>query len=181
MKLVLLDRDGVINEELPHYVKSVEELIVPEFAFASLRLLREKGFACVVITNQSCVGRGIITADTLEHIHDHLREIVAKRDGAIIDIFTCTDHPKQATHRRKPAPGMLLEAIKQFKAKPESTPFIGDALTDMQAAHAAGCPRYLVMTGKGRETARSLPADVQPVTLCENLLDAARKIVGTYG
>jgi D-glycero-D-manno-heptose 1,7-bisphosphate phosphatase len=181
MKLVLIDRDGVINEELPHYVKTPDELVIPEPALKGLALLRQHGFACVIVTNQSCVGRGIITADTLDRIHDRLRETVADQGGAIIDIFACTDHPKAATHRRKPAPGMLLEAMEKYRALPASTPFIGDAPTDMEAAHAAGCPRYLVMTGKGRDTARALPEKLQPVTLCDDLLSAARKIVETYG
>jgi D-glycero-D-manno-heptose 1,7-bisphosphate phosphatase len=181
MKLVLIDRDGVINEELPHFVTSPDQLVIPETALAGLALLHKKGFTCVVITNQSCVGRGIITDDALGQIHDYLRETTVKHGGLISDILACTDHPEKATSRRKPAPGMLLEAMKDYDASPELTPFIGDALTDLQAAHAAGCPRYLVMTGKGRQTAEKIPEDLQPVTLHENLLSAARNIVERFG
>ena len=78
MKLVLIDRDGVINEELPHYVTSPGELVVLEPALEGLALLKKKGFTCVVITNQSAVGRGIISAETLERIHGSMRETVRR-------------------------------------------------------------------------------------------------------
>jgi D-glycero-D-manno-heptose 1,7-bisphosphate phosphatase len=181
MKLVLIDRDGVINEELQGYVKSPEELHILEPALEGLALLKRSGFTCVVITNQSVVGRGIISMDTLNRIHKYMRAAVKARGGDIDDVIACTDRPDHATYRRKPAPGMLLEAMEKYRALPASTPFIGDAPTDMEAAHAAGCPRYLVMTGKGRDTARALPEKLQPVTLCDDLLSAARKIVETYG
>ncbi|MBI3631172.1 MAG: HAD hydrolase-like protein, partial [Candidatus Sungbacteria bacterium] len=73
-------------------------------------------------------------------------------------------------------PGMLIEALKKYGAAAKDTPFIGDAVTDLQAAHAANCQRYLVMTGKGRETSQTLPDALKPVTLCDDLLAAARKI-----
>jgi D-glycero-D-manno-heptose 1,7-bisphosphate phosphatase len=180
MKLVLIDRDGVINEELPHYVKSVEELVVPEPALEGLALLKKQGFTCVIITNQSVVGRGIITDAMLTRIHNHLREAVASHGGEISDIFACTDRPDEATYRRKPSPGMLIDAMEKYKAAPEKTPFIGDATTDMQAAFDAGCPRYLVMTGKGRQTAQKFPDALRPAVFCNDLLDAARRIVENY-
>jgi len=181
MKLVLIDRDGVINDELPNYVKSVEELIVYDAALEGIALLTRQGFTPVVITNQSVVGRGIITMETLNRIHGHMGEKVGERGGRIEEVFACTDHPDRATYRRKPAPGMLIEAMRKYDATPESTPFIGDAITDMEAAMAAKCPRYLVMTGKGQRTLATLPDAVKPVTTCADLLDAAHKIVKMYG
>jgi D-glycero-D-manno-heptose 1,7-bisphosphate phosphatase len=180
MKLVLIDRDGVVNEELLYYVKSPDELIILPAALEGLAWLHRHGFTCVVVTNQSVVGRNIIPLQTLENIHLHLSETVASHGGKISDVIACTDHPDRATYRRKPKPGMLLEALEKYGASPESTPFIGDAVTDMEAAAAAGCPRYLVMTGKGRKTSSLLPESVKPVTPCENLADAARHIVQTY-
>ncbi|HEU5046883.1 MAG TPA: HAD-IIIA family hydrolase [Rickettsiales bacterium] len=177
MKLVLIDRDGVINEEIPGFVTSPAELKIYPRAFDALALLKREGFACVMITNQSVVGRGIITLEKLEEIHESLRSQVERHGGRIDAVFACTDHPDQATERRKPAPGMLLEAMKQYRAKPENTPFIGDATTDMEAASAAGCPRYLVLTGKGGEASRALPARLRPVTVCADILEAANKIV----
>lgn len=180
MKLVLMDRDGVINEELPGYVTSPDELKVLKPALEGIALLTQKGFACAVVTNQSVVGRGIISPQMLERIHAALQETVRAHGGRLNDIIVCTDRPDEATYRRKPNPGMLLEAMKKHAALPESTPFIGDAITDMQAAHAAGCPRYLVMTGKGKRTLASLPDSLKPVVACDDLLDAARKIVQNH-
>ena len=180
MKLVLLDRDGVLNEERRTYVKSVEELVFFPNALEALALLKEKGFTCVVTTNQSVVGRGIISQETLERIHNHLCETVRTHGGDIEEIFFCTDHPDKTTYRRKPKPGMLIEALKKYGAEATRTPFIGDALTDMEAALAAGCPRYFVMTGHEPGRERQLSAHLQPVTVCTDVLDAAKRIVTMF-
>lgn len=176
-KLVLIDRDGVINEEKKSgYVESPEELIIYPQALEAFRLLAEAGFTCVVVTNQSVVGRGIISRTQLDAIHRHLAETIAQNGGKLAEVIACTDHPSQASERRKPGAGMLWEAIEKYGAVPAATPMIGDAITDMQAAYAAGCPRYLVMTGKGKESAEHITLNLYPVTCCEDILDAARKI-----
>jgi D-glycero-D-manno-heptose 1,7-bisphosphate phosphatase len=181
MKLVLIDRDGVINEEKPgEYIKSPAELIIYPAALEAFQLLRKEGFTCVVITNQSVVGRGIISLTELEKINQFLFETINKNGGRIEDILFCTDAPANASYRRKPKPGMLIEAMDKFKASARSTPFIGDSLSDLQAAQAAGCARYLVTTGKGQETALAIPENLKPVTLCTDILDAARKVVDAH-
>ncbi len=176
--LVLLDRDGVLNEDREDSVKSPEELVMlPESAKAVARLNRI-GAKVAVITNQSIVGREIISQETLDEIHKKLLHKVEAVGGHIERIFVCTDAPDQATHRRKPNPGMLLEALEAFGASPEKTPMVGDALIDLQAAQAAGCPRYLVLTGKGHTTyAQGIPQQVHPVTICQHLTDAVDKII----
>lgn len=177
MKLVLIDRDGVINEEIEGFITSPDALNVLKPAIEALALLTKAGFTCVICTNQSVVGRGIIDEPMLNRIHDKLRGLVQAGGGAIADIFFCADHPDQPTYRRKPRPGMLIEAMEKYKAAPESTPFIGDALTDLRAAHEAGCKRYLVMTGKGRKTMEKLPDELRPVAIFKDLLEAAQAIV----
>jgi D-glycero-D-manno-heptose 1,7-bisphosphate phosphatase len=102
---------------------------------------------------------------------------VEKHGGKIDDIFFAPDRPDQATERRKPGAGMLLEALKKYNADASKTPFIGDAITDMQAAYTADCPRYLVMTGKGHASAENMPLSLYPVQICSDILDAAKKIV----
>lgn len=178
MKLVLVDRDGVINDERPGFVKSPAELILLPQALDALAWFTREGFSIAVVTNQSVVGRGIIDEPALLRIHEYMLASVAARGGRIDAVFHCTDHPDEPTFRRKPGAGMLLEALERFDAKAEHTPFIGDAITDMEAGLAAGCPRYLVMTGKGRRTLAALPDHLRPVTSCEDLLDAARRIIG---
>lgn len=177
-KLVLIDRDGVINEEVQDgYVEAPEELLIYPRALQAFALFKKHGFTCVVITNQSVVARGRITKDELDAIHNHLRETVAANNGHITDIHVCMDHPDSPTNRRKPAPGMLLEAIAAYGSDAASTPMIGDSIVDMQAAASAGCKRYLVMTGKGPITQGRLTQNLYPVTLCEDILDAATLIV----
>jgi len=177
MKLVLIDRDGVINEELPNFVKSADELHILPQALEAFALLKRHHFTCVIITNQSVVGRGIISEGALERIHNHLEEEIKAHGGKVDSIFACTDHPDRSTYRRKPGAGMLIEALEKYGAQAARTPFIGDSVVDMQAALAAGCPRYLVMTGKGHDTLRELPPECKPVTPCMDILDAARRIV----
>ncbi|MEI7669683.1 MAG: HAD-IIIA family hydrolase, partial [Pseudomonadota bacterium] len=140
-------------------------------------LLHKSGFICVVITNQSVVGRGIISQEQLDIIHKFLCDEVVRFGGKISEIFACTDHPKQATNRRKPASGMLIEALEKYSAKPERTPFIGDAITDMEAAFSAGCERHLVLTGKGKKTAETLPELMKPVHVHDNLLEVAKFLI----
>lgn len=176
--LILLDRDGVLNEEGPDgFVKTPDELrLLPGVGKAVARL-NARGWKVAVCTNQSCVGRGMIDEARLALIHDHLRSHLA-RDGARLDaIFFAPDAPWAASDRRKPGPGMLREAMAQFRAAPEDTVFIGDNLIDLQAAAAAGCRRILVRTGKGRSVlAKGLPPDVLPVTVAENLTDAVDRL-----
>lgn len=176
MKLVLVDRDGVINEEIDGYVKSPDELIIIPAALEAFALLKKEGFTSVIVTNQSVVGRGIISLETLNSVHAFLCKEIEKHGGKITEVISCTDRPDMATNRRKPGPGMLLEALDKYGAAPGNTPFIGDALTDMEAALAAGCNRFLVMTGKGSESMRKIPEHLHPVTNCTDILDAARKI-----
>lgn len=180
IKLVLVDRDGVINEELEGYVETPSMLRIYPQALEAFALLQQEGFTPVVVTNQSVVGRGRITLETLGAIHDYLCQEVQQHGGSIAEVMACTDHPSQATDRRKPGAGMLKEALAKYGAIAARTPMIGDAVTDMQAALAAGCPRYLVMTGKGKATSATLPEELHPVTLCDDILDAARRIVSDF-
>ncbi len=178
MKLVLIDRDGVINEEIKNgYVKSPAELAIYPAALFAFKLFKENGFVCVVITNQSVVGRGIIDLKMLHNIHEFMSDAVSQSGGKIEEIFFCTDHPDKTTYRRKPNPGMLIEALEKYKADPAKTAFIGDAITDMQAAESAGCQRYMVLTGKGSEEKNKIPDALRPVIVCTDILDAAKKII----
>lgn len=179
-KLVLIDRDGVINEEVQDgYVEAPSELIIYPRALQAFALLKKHAFTCVVVTNQSVVARGRITETELEGIHRYLSDTVREYGGEIAEIFACMDHPDRPTDRRKPAPGMLLEALLKYGAAADSTPMIGDAITDIQAAHSAGCQRYLVMTGKGRNTITQITENLYPVTFCDDILHAAETIVGS--
>jgi len=168
--LVLLDRDGVINADRGDSVKSLDELVLIPGSAAVIARLNAACIKIAVVTNQSVVGRGVIPARQLDAIHERLAELLA-REGARLDaLFVCTDPPGAPSQRRKPRPGMLIEALRQFSAQPGQTPMIGDALSDLEAAHAAGCPRMLVRTGKGVATqAAGIPAALLPVAVHADL------------
>lgn len=179
--LVLLDRDGVINADRADSVRSIAEWEPLPRAGQAIALLNRAGFKVAVVTNQSVVGRGMISQAELDEIHTHMRAVLS-RDGAHLDaIYCCTDAPDHATDRRKPAPGMLLQALQDFGADASRTPMVGDALTDLQAASAAGCPRYLVTTGKGRAVAEGgIPRALSPVVVCDDLWAAAQHIAERF-
>lgn len=172
-RLVLLDRDGVVNVDRSDSVKRLDELVLIPGSAAAIARLNASGIKVAVVTNQSVVGRGVIPARQLEVIHERLAELLA-REGARLDgLFVCTDPPGAPSQRRKPRPGMLIEALQRFGARPAETPMIGDDLRDLEAAHAAGCPRVLVRTGKGAATqAAGVPAALLPVAVHADLAAA---------
>lgn len=179
MRLILLDRDGVLNEETPNYVKHPGELqLIPGSARAVARL-NGAGIKVAVCTNQSCVGRGIIDAAMLDRIHERLAEGLAREGGRLDAIFACIDPPWAATRRRKPGPGMLEEALQRFGANPADTPMIGDNLRDLEAAAAIGCSRHLVRTGHGaRMQAEGIPPALLPVRVHDDLAAAVTALLG---
>lgn len=177
-KLILLDRDGVINVDLPTGVRTVEEFRLVPGAASAIKGLNEAGVHVAVVTNQALVGRGEISEEDLAKIHDFMRACL-KQEGARVDhIFYCTDTEIEPNKRRKPAPGMVLEALEKYQAKADETPFVGDALRDLEAAKAAGCRRYLVTTGKGARTLENLTPILEPVHVFEDLRAAVDFYLG---
>jgi D-glycero-D-manno-heptose 1,7-bisphosphate phosphatase len=173
MRLALLDRDGVLNEDRPDSVRRPEELVLIPGAAAAVARLNGAGWRVAVVTNQAVVGRGLMTAADLHRVHLKLETELAAAGAQLNAIVACTDPPGRPSARRKPAPGMLLEALDRFGAAPETTPMIGDSLRDLEAAAQAGCARLLVRTGKGAATERAgLPAAVCPVTVHDDLAAA---------
>ncbi len=171
--LVLLDRDGVLNRERKDFIKSVDELEMIPGAAAAVARLNRAGHRVAVVSNQSAVGRGMITSAQLDAIMAALASHLAAAGAKLDAIITCTDPPWAASERRKPGPGMLQEAIAQFGAKPAETVMIGDSHRDLEAAVRAGCRRILVRTGNGRRTeAEGLPGPILPCPI-ENDLAAA--------
>ncbi len=170
MDLVLLDRDGVLNADRADSVKSPGELVMLPGAARAVARLKAAGRLVAVVTNQSVVGRGIIDEVMLARIHDKLTAELAAEGARLDAIFCCTDAPHAAGPRRKPAPGMLFEAMRQFRIPAEDTVMIGDARSDLEAASAAGCRRILLRSGKGAATqAEGLPRHVLPVAVYDDL------------
>ena len=178
-QMVLLDRDGVLNADRPDSVKTPEELVLIPGAAEAVARLNRAGVKAVVVTNQSVAGRGIVDDAMLARIHEKLRTELARKGAALDAIIVCTDHPDRATERRKPGTGMLREALAQFGIAPSRALVIGDALRDLEAAAALGCPRVLVRSGKGAATERAgIPAHLQPVAVHDDLAAAAGALLG---
>ena len=173
-----MDRDGVLNTDRPDSVKSPGEFALLPRAGEAVARLNEAGIKVAVVTNQSVVGRGIVGEDMLERIHQKMHDELAKARARIDALLVAPDAPGSHSERRKPAPGMLREALSRFDAFANESPMIGDALRDLEAAAALGCPRILVRTGKGAATrAAGLPDAVLPVTVREDLWDAVDHIL----
>jgi D-glycero-D-manno-heptose 1,7-bisphosphate phosphatase len=179
MRLVLIDRDGVLNEETGNYVKHPGELRMIAGSARAVARLNRAGLKVAVCTNQACVGRGIIDMAMLERIHEKLTEELA-REGARLDaLFVAADPPWANSHRRKPAPGMLEEALQRFGASAQETPMIGDNLRDLEAAAAIGCQRHLVRTGHGTKVqAEGIPPALLPVRVHDDLAAAVTALLG---
>lgn len=177
-KLVLLDRDGVINVNSPTSVRHVGEFEFLPGAVEAIHLLNTAGIKVAVVTNQANVGRGKLSEATLLEIHDHMRAELEKKGAHIDHIFYCPDAPETNSHRRKPNPGMLEEALAMFQANPAETPMVGDDIRDLQAAMKMGCPRHVVLTGHGEKTIQDPAFDtVQPVHVHKDVLAAVKFIL----
>lgn len=173
-KCVFLDRDGTINEEAP-YIADVQDLHIYPYAASAIKRLNEAGFLVIVVTNQSGVGRGLIHPESLEEIHRVLKKRLAV-DGARIDaIYTCPHRPEDLCDCRKPAPGLLIRAIRDHRINPKKSFLIGDKYEDVMAARAVDITPILVRTGHGRET--ELLSEVHPVRIADNLADAVEIIL----
>jgi D-glycero-D-manno-heptose 1,7-bisphosphate phosphatase len=152
MKLVILDRDGTINHDSDHHIKSPAEWRPIEGSLEAIARLTQAGFRIVVATNQSGIARGLLDTGTLIAIHETLQRAAALAGGRIDAFFFCPHAADSACKCRKPEPGMLLEVARRFNVSLENTYMVGDALRDVQAAAAAGARPVLVLTGRGRRT-----------------------------
>lgn len=163
MKLIILDRDGVINFDSAQFIKSPDEWKPIPGSLEAIARLNQWGYRVVVATNQSGVGRGLFEMDTLNAIHEKMIKACAQVGARIDAIFFCP-HPADSTCEcRKPRPGLLKEIAARYNADLTGVPTVGDSLRDLQAGVAVGCKPYLVLTGKGKKTRQDgeLPADTQ--------------------
>jgi D-glycero-D-manno-heptose 1,7-bisphosphate phosphatase len=176
MKLVILDRDGVINTDSDQFIKTPDEWKPLPGSLEAIARLTHSGFRVVVCSNQSGVGRGLLDMAALNAINDKMYKALAPLGGRIDALFYCP-HPAEANCAcRKPRPGMFQDIAKRFNVTLAGVPSVGDSLRDMQASAAAGCQPILVLTGKGRKTlaAGDLPEGTQ---VFDDLAAAVRAII----
>jgi D-glycero-D-manno-heptose 1,7-bisphosphate phosphatase len=176
MKALLLDRDGVLVVNRPTNIKSPVEIDLIPGAAEAIGRLNAAGFKIGICTNQPEIGRGVVSAVDIERVHRGLKDMVAARGGRI-DLIRCCGAVVKSP-RRKPAAGMLHEALEVFGAEAASTWFVGDQKDDLQAAFHAGCRGVLVKTGMGVKTlAQGLPRYVLPVTVFDDLASVVAEIL----
>jgi D-glycero-D-manno-heptose 1,7-bisphosphate phosphatase len=152
MKLVILDRDGVINFDSPNYIKSPAEWKAIPGSPEAIARLNQAGYRVVVATNQSGVGRQLFDMDTLNAIHEKMHKTVAAAGGRIDAVFFCPHPADSSCDCRKPKPGMFERIAACYNIDLTSVPAVGDSLRDLQAAATAGALPMLVLTGKGEQT-----------------------------
>lgn len=148
-RLILLDRDGVINFDSPDYIKDADEWVAIPGAVEAIARLKRGGWLVAVCTNQAGIGRGIFSEAALQRIHDELARALADQGVRLDGLIHCPHRPEDDCACRKPRPGMLLEMMARLGAAPEETLFVGDSLRDVDAALGAGCTPVLVRTGNG--------------------------------
>lgn len=164
MRLVILDRDGVINYDSVDYIKSPQEWRPIPGSLEAIARLHRAGYRVVVATNQSGIGRGLLSMDTLAAIHGRMLEQVRKQGGEIDAIFFCPHTPEDGCDCRKPAPGLLKEIAKRLQTNLVGVYVVGDAERDVLAARQVMASPVLVRTGKGAQTLKqSTVVDGVPV------------------
>lgn len=155
MKLVILDRDGVINKDSANFIKNPNEWIPIPGSLEAIAMLNQHGFRIAVATNQSGVSRGLFDMATLNSIHDKMHRELALVGGRIDAVFYCPHSTDDHCDCRKPKPGMIKEIGKRFSLELNEVFAVGDALRDIQAFADAGCKTILVRTGKGEDTLKA--------------------------
>ncbi|MES2356362.1 MAG: D-glycero-beta-D-manno-heptose 1,7-bisphosphate 7-phosphatase [Pseudomonadota bacterium] len=176
MKLVILDRDGVINFDSAQFIKSPEEWKPIPGSLEAIARFTQAGYRVIVATNQSGVERGLFDMATLNDINRKMHEAALQVGGRINAIFFCPHAAESNCHCRKPKTGMFINISERFNMPLAGVPAIGDSLRDLQAASAVGAQPVLVKTGKGKDTFATgdLPLDT---LIFDNLLLATKQIL----
>lgn len=176
MPYIILDRDGVINYDSTEYIKSPEEWKAIPGSLEAIAYLNRAGFHVVIATNQSGVGRGYFSVETLDAIHEKMMHELASVGGCIDGVFFCPHLPDAGCDCRKPKPGLLFQIQERFQCDLSKTYFIGDSHGDVKAAIAAGCTPLLVMTGNGARTLENHP-EFAAIPRFDSLMHAAEYVV----
>lgn len=176
MKIVILDRDGVINEDSPDFIKSAAEWKPIPGSLEAIARLSQAGFRIFVLSNQSGIGRGLLGYDELFAIHDKMQRSVTALGGRIDGIEFAPDRPEAASDLRKPGAGMFRDLARRLQISLEGVPAIGDSFRDLQAAQAAGARPILVRSGNGRRTEKE--HDLAGIPVFDDLAAVAGDLIG---
>lgn len=164
MNLIILDRDGTINEDRDDFVKSADEWVPLPGALEAIARLNHAGWHTVIATNQSGLGRGLFDMAALTAMHAKMNAALARVGGRIGAVFFCPHAPEDQCSCRKPLPGLYEQIGERYGVALENVPAVGDSVRDIEAAVAAGCQPHLVRTGKG-----ALMTDAQIAQLVQQI------------
>lgn len=179
MKLIILDRDGVINQDSDDYIKSPDEWVPIPGSLEAIARLNHAGYTVAVATNQSGLSRGYFDLKALSEMHRKMESLLSEHGGQIDALFYCPHGPDDGCYCRKPRPGMLHEIVERFQVGVNNVCFIGDTISDLKAATAAGIKPVLVRTGKGEKTEQLLEENkFSKVPVHDDLMTAVDKILG---
>lgn len=159
MKLIVIDRDGVINHDSDAYIKSKEEWLPIDGSLDAIARLNHSGYTVVVASNQSGLARGYFDIEALSSMHRKMDEMLTKVGGQVDAVFYCPHGPDDGCACRKPKPGMLLDIGQRFNVSLKDVIFIGDSISDIKAASNANAKAVLVRTGKGVKAEKILQTD----------------------
>ncbi len=178
-KFIILDRDGVINQDSPDFIKSPEEWIPIPGSLEAIARLNAAGFTVLVATNQSGIGRGLFSQASFEQIQDKFKMQLKAVGGEIEKCYICPHLPTDNCTCRKPKPGLLLQIAQDYGIDFRKTPTysIGDSLRDLEAAQAAACIPVLVGTGNGSKTRANLPNTLEKTPFYPDLAHAVDAIL----
>ena len=178
MKLIVLDRDGVINEDSDEYVKSPDEWQPISGSLEAIARLNRGGYRVVVATNQSGISRGMFDLETLSAMHKKMHDLAGEVGAHIDGIFFCPHGPDDKCNCRKPKPGLFQEIQARLGTSLNGVPCVGDSLRDLQAGKSQGCTTFLVKTGKGKRTLETKKNELPEGTeVFDNLMAVAEHLV----
>ena len=178
MKLVILDRDGVINQDPTGYISDPDAFHPFPGSLEAIRKLNKAGIIVTVVSNQSGIGRGYFTETQLERVHQKLHDSLAAMEAHVNGIYYCPHHPDDRCSCRKPHIDLLTRIQKQYQVAPKDMLLIGDSACDMEAAKNFGSARCLVLTGNGKKTLEKHP-EYSAIETYENLFHAVQHLLGT--
>lgn len=175
-KAIFLDRDGVINIEVG-YLSDPENFEFIEGSVEALRILKQKGFILIIITNQAGIARGYYTKEALNEIHKKMNRLLKEQDVVLDDVFYCPHHPDftGACDCRKPKPGMIIKAKEKYNIDLQNSYMVGDTLKDIESGLAANCKTVLVLTGYGEKERKNIII-YKPDMIFKNLNEFAKNI-----
>ena len=168
-KLVIVDRDGVINEDSSDFIKHPDEWIPIPGRLEAIAALNQQGFTVVIASNQSGLARGYFDESMLAQIHAKMHSVLHALGGTISQVFYCPHGPQDNCHCRKPQPGLLEQIAREYDCSLANVPFVGDSWRDVQTAQAAGAQPILVLTGNGRKTQEKHAADLIKIPVYRDL------------